>query len=153
MRELSPETLHVEMMDGIDRGGFSLPRRYTLTHSDSTGHLFLSVGREFNQKQVSGLYTRLMRDEVLAEWREVGGTFQLHVLCHVSGGMVLGTAKMRLGIFRQHMRLVLEALCHGDRGIYASDPDLDEARVMVHFCSPDPRVDNIQDYGPLSEYR
>ena len=28
------------------------PRRYTLTHNDLTGELFLSVGSEFNVKQV-----------------------------------------------------------------------------------------------------
>ena len=38
------------------------PRKYTLTHSDRTGRLFLTIDKEYNEQQISGLYTRLMRD-------------------------------------------------------------------------------------------
>jgi len=110
MRELRPDALRVRFLDGLTSDDFSLPRCYTLTHSDRTGHLFLGIGKEFYQVQISGLYTRLMSAEVLAEWRGVDGVYQLHVLCHVSGG---GCLWQRQGIFRQHMRLVLEALRHG----------------------------------------
>jgi hypothetical protein len=51
-------------------GGGARWRCYTLTHSDTTGELFLTIGPDFDRAQISGLYTRLMRDEVLAEWRE-----------------------------------------------------------------------------------
>jgi hypothetical protein len=152
MRELNPDALQVRFIDGVTWDDFSLPRRYTLTHSDRTGDLFLGIGKEFCQEQTSGLYTRLMRDEVLAEWMGVDGVYQLHVLCHVSGGLVFGSARTRLGIFRQHMRLVLEALRHGDKGIYASHPELDKGRVLVHFCSKDPEIDQLQDYGPISDF-
>lgn len=43
-----------------------MPRAYTLTHSDRTGDLFLSIGPKHDEAQVAGLYTRLMRDE---SWR------------------------------------------------------------------------------------
>ena len=36
-------------------------RRYTLTHSDLTGHLLLSVGRHYNQGQLSGTAAELAR--------------------------------------------------------------------------------------------
>ena len=42
------------------------PRCYTLTHSDTTGDLFLTVGPEFDRAQISGWYTRLMRSQVLS---------------------------------------------------------------------------------------
>jgi hypothetical protein len=152
MRELRTEVLHVKYLDGAEPNNFSLPRRYTLTHSDRTGDMFLGVGREFCKEQVSGIYTRFMRDEVLAEWREVDGSYELHVLCHVSGGLVFGNASMRLGIFKQHMRLVLESFRYGDRGIYLCHPELDQSKVIVHFCSKDPGFNQIQDYGSVSEY-
>jgi hypothetical protein len=136
----------------VARDSFSLPRRYTLTHSDRTGELFLTVSKDFCKEQVSGVYTRLMRDEVLAEWREVDGELELHVLCHVSGGVVFGSARMRLGIFKQHMRLVLEALRFGDQDVYSGRPELDAARAKVHFCSKDPSLDCVQDYGPMSGF-
>lgn len=32
-------------------------------------HLYLSIGLTYNEQQISGRYTRFMRDEVLAQWR------------------------------------------------------------------------------------
>ncbi len=68
MKNLKPSKLTVQFLPGAQPDGPILPRRYTLTHSDSTGELLLSIGLEFNRPQISGWYTRLMRDEVLAEW-------------------------------------------------------------------------------------
>jgi len=152
VRELRPDVLHVRFHDKVDKQGFSLPRRYTLTHSDRTGHLFLGIGKEFCKEQISGIYTLLMRDEVLAEWRKVEGNYQLHVLCHVSGGLVFGSARTRLLIFRQHMRLVLEAMRYGDRGIYDSHPNLSKAKVKVHYRSTDPEIDHVQDLGTIGDF-
>ena len=145
MRELNPNVLHVTYSGDIEVNHFSLPRRYTLTHSDRTGHMFLGIGRQFSKKQISGFYTRFMRDEVLAEWRQAGENYRLHVFCHVSGGLVFGSARMRLAIFKQHMRW-------GDREIYSACPGLDGSRVIVHFCSKDPKIDRTQDYGPTSDF-
>jgi hypothetical protein len=63
--------------------------------------------------QIEGIYTRLMRDKVLAEW-ELSKPATLHVFCHVSGGLVFGMASMLYSIFRYHMLMVLEAFCYGD---------------------------------------
>lgn len=94
---------------------FPLPRRYTLTHNDVTGALALSIGDQYNSAQLEGWYVRMIRDEVLAEWRrdekegkeveveKAGGGKErsdssnsssspasssghsLHIFCHVSG--------------------------------------------------------------------
>ncbi len=55
---------------------FPLPRRYTLTHNDVTGALALSIGSEYNSAQLEGWYVRMIRDEVLAEWRRRRGRGQ-----------------------------------------------------------------------------
>ncbi len=68
MSHLNPNQLHVTFSPGTSQVNFSLPRVYTLTHSDMTGELFLTIGDQVNQSQISGWYTRLMRDEVVAEW-------------------------------------------------------------------------------------
>jgi hypothetical protein len=70
MSRLKPEKLHVRFAPSTTADGPVVPRRYTLTHSDVTGDLFLTIGPAYDHKQISGLYTRFMRDEVLAEWRE-----------------------------------------------------------------------------------
>jgi hypothetical protein len=129
-----------------------VPRWYTLTHSDRTGDLFLTVGPEADSRQISGLYTRLMRDEVLAEWRESGSTPELHVHCHVSGGPVLGSASWRYQIFQRHLRQVIQAFRHGDRELFASRPHLDQAAVYVHFHARQAEFRQVQDWGVLADY-
>jgi hypothetical protein len=83
-------------------------RRYTLTHNDITGNLRLSIGPDFNEEQISGFYTRLLRDEVVAEWVQIGASgYALHVYCHVSGEEKwLAPPLLRNYIFRREMPLV-----------------------------------------------
>ena len=69
MSRLQPDKLHVQFARGTAPDGPVVPRRYTMTHSDTTGDLFLTVAAKYNRKQIAGWYTRLMRDEVLAEWQ------------------------------------------------------------------------------------
>lgn len=92
MSRLSPEKLHVCYLPGIGDKEPIAPHRYTLTHSDSTGNLFLAIGPDYDKKQISGWYTHIMRDEVLAEWKVNDKEPALHIYCHVSGGLVFGTA-------------------------------------------------------------
>jgi hypothetical protein len=130
------------------------PRRYTLTHSDTTGDLFLAIGPAFDKAQISGWYTRLMRDEVLAEWQQGDdGQAALHVYCHVSGGLVFGTAAMRYAIFRQELPLVLECFRHGDRQLYEARSELDQAPVLVHYRSSRRRYRRIEQWGTPADYR
>ena len=42
-------------------------RRYTLTHSDGTGDLFLSIGSRYDDAALKSMQVRLERDEVLAQ--------------------------------------------------------------------------------------
>ncbi len=152
MSHLNIHKLHVDFTDNITRDFFDLPRTYTLTHSDRTGDLFLSIGRAYNLPQVSNLLTRFMRDEVLAMWQPVQDGFNLHLTCHVSGGFVLGPAGWRLDIFRTHLPLVLEALRYGDRGIYEHTPALDRCDVVVHFISHRRRYNLVENWGSMGNY-
>ncbi len=152
MSRLRPEKLHVRFTDGATGDGPTVPRRYTLTHSDATGDLFLTVGREYDREQLSGLQTRLMRDEVLAEWQEEPDGLALHVHCHVSGGLVLGTAALRDAIFRRELPLALEALRHGDGGFFAAHPELDRAPIWVHFHASQPRYRPVERWGTPADY-
>jgi hypothetical protein len=129
-----------------------VPRCYTLTHSDQTGELYLTIGAAYDRAQVNGWYTRFMRDEVLAEWREEEAGLALHVHCHVSGGLVVGTAHWRDAIFRHELPLVLEAFRYGDRALYATHPALDAAPVWVHFHSTRAAYDRVEQWGTPSDY-
>jgi hypothetical protein len=153
MSRLTPSKLHVRFTAGTAADGPVTPRRYTLTHSDTTGEFYLTVGADYDRSQISGLYTRLMRDEVLAEWDDEEDGPTLHVYCHVSGGLALGPAGWRYAIFRHELPLVLEVLRHGDRKLYEAHPGLDTAQILIHFQSHRRRYRKVQRWGSPADYR
>lgn len=153
MSRLRPDKLQVRFAGDAGPEGPQLPRRYTLTHSDATGDLFLTIGPEYDRQQIGGWYTRLMRDEVLAEWQQGAEGPALHVHCHVSGGLVLGPARWRLAIFRQELPLVLEAFRFGDRALFEFQPVLDRAPIWVHFHAAQPRYNQTEQWGVAGDYR
>jgi hypothetical protein len=153
MQRLNPDKLHVTYLTGTSPEEIMLPRYYTLTHSDRTGDLFLSIGSEYNTKDTSRLYTRLMRDEVLANLSDDGGNLALKVYCHVSGGFAFGTAKFRYKIFQSELPLVLESIRYGDRAIFEKKPELDNAPIHIYFNSTDRRFEKIEEWGIISDYR
>lgn len=74
--------------------------------------------------QLKGWYSKLQRDEVVAEWRRVQGKMSLHVHCHISGGNFLHNfiANLRFYIFRKELPVVLEAFRHGDEELLKTYP-------------------------------
>ncbi len=150
---LNPDKLHVRFEGGAEEPSSPIPRCYTLTHSDRTGDLYLTVGPEHNIPQTRGWYTRLMRDEVLAEWEQTGEGPVLHVHCHVCGGLALGPARMRDAIFKRELPLVLETIRFGDRGLFDKWPDLDRAPIRVHFQASKARYNRVEDWGVPADYR
>lgn len=149
MAHYKPEKLHVEL--SADLHGISLPRCYTLTHSDRTGDMFLSIGRAYDEEAISGWYTRLMRDEVLGEWKDED-RLSLHIHCHVSGGFVLGPAKWRDAIFKGHLPMALEAICNGDSKFISREPDFRSAPILVHFHAKQDALDRVEDRGCVNDY-
>lgn len=153
MSALNPDKLQVKFMPGIQPVGTVAGRRYTLTHSDVTGDLFLSIGDRYDRKKLRGLMARLLRDEVLAEWRVKDEEPALHVHCHISGGLVFGLAGWRYEIFQHHMPQVLQAFRYGDRRLFEARPDLDDTQVWLHFHAWQKRYNQVEDWGPLATYR
>jgi hypothetical protein len=153
MNHLNPEKLHIRFLSGSTNDGPRIPRCYTLTHSDTTGELFLTIGPTYDHKQISGWYTRFMRDEVLATWEMDEEEMSLHVHVHVSGGLILGSAKWRDKIFRHHMPQVLEAIRYGDRELVKEYPELEQAPIMIHFHARTPKHYLIETWGILGDYR
>jgi hypothetical protein len=152
MARLDPEKLHVSYLPGVTPDEFTLPRRYTLTHSDRTGELFLSVGSGYDTSRTSRLYTRLMRDEVLAEFVRTRDDLEFRTYCHVSGGLVFGTARWRYNIFRAELPLVLEAMRYGDRALFEQNRRLDDVPVTVVFRSTNKRFNKAERWGTLSDF-
>lgn len=151
MRRLKPEKLHVTFTPGTLAEKLILPRRYTLTHSDRTGDLFLTIGRDHDVKQISGLYTRLMRDEILAEIID-DKVPVVRVNCHISGGFIFGTAGFRYRIFQSELPLVLEAIRYGERLLFEKYPELDGSPIHIYFSSGNRRYAGMENWGTMSQY-
>ncbi len=152
MKRLKPEKLYVRYPQGARYDFPLIPRRYTLTHSDSSGDLYLSIGADYDSKQQSGWYTQFMRDEVLAEWVTEQDEFVLNVHCHVSGGLVFGWPGLRMSIFRRELPLVLEALRFGDRSLFDAHPELDKSPIRVHFHAKQARYNVVERWGSFADY-
>ena len=153
MKRLDPDKLYVTYLPGYTTGDPILPRRYTLTHSDITGKLFLTIGDRYCVEQYSGLYTRWMRDEVVAELADEGESPVFRLYCHVSGGFVCGTARWRYDILCYHLPHALEAIRYGDGALFEQNVYLDSAPVMIHFKSTNKKYDKVENWGTLGDYR
>ena len=151
MSRLDPGKLHVNFVTNLFYQGALLPRRYTLTHSDVTGDLFLTIGRKYDEKAISGWYTQVMRDEVLGEWLNED-RLALHIHLHVSGGLTFGPARWRESIFRQHLPLVLEAISYGDRQFISDHPVFQQAHYKIHFHAKQANLDKVEVWGTIKEY-
>jgi hypothetical protein len=138
---LRPDKLHVRFDPGAGPEGPVTPRCYTLT-----------IGPNYDRRQLAGWQTRLMRDEVLAEWLAGEEGTALHLHCHVSGGLALGWARLRDAFFRRELPLVLEAFRFGDRRLFDVHPELDQASIWVHFHATQSRYNRTESWGVPAEY-
>jgi hypothetical protein len=151
MSRLNIKKLYVKK--NIDsKAGFSLPRKYTLTHSDKTGDFFLTIDRDYDTKTLENWYIKLMRDEVLAEWKKVNENEYLILYCHICGGICFGWASLRNQIFHSELPLAIEAICNGDIDFINNNRSLMEAEVIVNFHATKKEYNNTENWGKVKEY-
>ena len=151
MSEFNRQKLHVHFGDQENTQNSIFPRKYTLTHSDATGDLFLSIGSNYDYKKFSNLYSKLLCDEVLGEWQNIEQIrFDIH--CHCSGGIAIGPAKWRDSIFRHHMPMVLKAICYGDISFLIKNQDFQKAPIYVHFHARKKTLDCIEKWGIIHDF-
>ena len=119
LSNFNPEKLSVEYIDGVTAAGPVIPRRYTLTHSDLTGELFLTIGIHYAWEKINPL-----RDEVLGEWRPYGNSLNYCVNLYIDQGEYdLNIAEKRNEIFRRELPLALTAIRYGDRFLFHLYPE------------------------------
>lgn len=148
MRELNPQKVFVQYRGDMRPYEPLLRRKYTITHSDLGGELFVFIAENYAEDQITK-----MRDEVRISWehREKGYTLIGFVL--VDGKDVKGNAYIRNKIFYSEMPTALQALRQGDRFLFEKDPALDSAKVFIHFISKSPTYDKTYDFGVIGDYK
>ncbi|PGT80597.1 MULTISPECIES: staygreen family protein [Bacillaceae] len=145
MPSFNPEKLFVDVIPPATSFKPIDGRKYTLTHSDLTGELFLDVGYIFNEKIINPK----MRDEVLAEWR-ISKQNQLNLIgkAYVDGGeFSKEIAEVRFNIFKKEMNTALKGIIYGDLSFFVNYPTLLDAPIFIYFESNYPEYRQILYYG------
>ncbi|MCX7781671.1 MAG: staygreen family protein [Negativicutes bacterium] len=148
MNKFNPDKLYVTFRPGVNPKRPVVLRRYTLTHSDVTGDLFLTIGPGYACDQIGP-----MRDEVRAEWRCHFDEYVLHVFVYVGGPFSSDVAALRNRIFIRKLPLALKAIRFGDRVFFHEHPKLDFAPVWVHFASPYAELRRTEYWGKPFDYK
>lgn len=148
MKKLDPEKLSVSLLSGVTLLNPITSRHYTLTHSDTTAELFLTIGSTYAYDKIGA-----MRDEVRGKWVYIDKQYKLYVYLYVGGPLKKAIANQRYGFFIQELPLALEALRYGDRLFFKNHPPLDFAPILVHFQSVYPEFNHIQFWGMPEQYR
>jgi len=148
LENLNPKKLSVIFRSGVTPQNPIIPRRYTLTHSDRTAELFLTIGRAYAYEEIGPL-----RDEVRAKWVFTDNQYKLYLSVYVGGAFEKNIAAKRYQIFAKELPLALEALRYGDKLFFTHHPPLDFSPIWVHFQSVYPEFNHTAFWGMPEQYR
>lgn len=130
-------------MDGVTATDLVIPRCYTLTHSDLTGQLFLSIGFHYAWEKINP-----KRDEVLGEWKIYGNSLYYNVYLYIDQGEYnQDEAAKRAEIFNRELPLALKAIHYGDRFLFNAYPHSNHAAIIVNFISAYPQFAKQENWG------
>ncbi|MEH7095834.1 staygreen family protein [Neobacillus vireti] len=148
MSNFNPEKLSIEYRDEITATEPIIPRCYTLTHSDLTGDLFLTIGVQYAWDKINP-----MRDEVLGEWKQIGGSLYYFVYLQIDQGQYTkNVSAKRNEIFRRELPLALTAIRYGDRFLFNTYPKLNHASIIINFMSAYPQFARQESWGTFHSY-
>jgi len=123
-------------------------RKYTMTHDDATGQLFVSIGYEYDYSKISKI-----RDEVLAQWVPHLGQYVLLGKVYVSGGEYDDNqTRVRYMIFKKEMETALHAIVKGDEGFFYYFPWFLDFPIYIHFESANPMYNHVLYFGTPRSY-
>ena len=147
MKRLNSKKL-TTTFNGVTQRNPIIPRKYTLTHSDITAELFLTVGRQIAFEKIGP-----MRDEVVAKWQRFQNGYALYGLVQVDaleGKKAISAVRYK--IFQQEMPLALEAIRFGDRKFFDTHPSLGNAPIWIVFASRYPEYNEVQYWNTPNKY-
>ncbi|MEL3972225.1 staygreen family protein [Rossellomorea oryzaecorticis] len=149
MSDFNPDKLSVTYLPPASIFNPIDNRKYTLTHSDLTGELYVSIGSQYDLMKINAQ----MRDEVLGEWRREQGQYTLCGKVYVSGGEFdEKLSKVRFMIFKKELPLALTAIVNGDQGFYTYYPWLLDAPIYIYFESVFDEFNQVIYFGTPRQY-
>lgn len=123
-------------------------RKYTMTHSDQTGDLFVTIGLEYAEDKVLPI-----RDEVRLEWSQLGNKPVLYGEVMIDGEGIPGSPHNRNAIFQKEMPTALKAIRYGDHALFEKYPELDKTPVFIQFISHNTMFNKLYHVGNIGNYR
>lgn len=148
MKELSPYKVFVQYRDTMRPYEPVQGRKYTITHSDTTGELFVFVASDYAKDQITN-----MRDEVKIMWHQTEKGLVLVGSVLVDNEDTTGNSSIRFNIFYKEIPVALIALRSADRFLFEKDPKLDNTPVLIDFISSNPLYDKTYNYGMIGMYQ
>ncbi|MGL4737798.1 MAG: staygreen family protein [Cellulosilyticaceae bacterium] len=148
MPKINPKKVFTEYRNGVTLTSPIARRHYTLTHSDTTGDLFVVVATDYAKDQLSS-----MHDEVLLEWRIEHAQPYLYGEVLVDGPQVPGNPAIRNAIFIKEIPTALQAIRYGDHYLFEAHPELETAPVRINFKSSKSQYNKERNFGPIGRYR
>lgn len=142
MSKFDPQKLNVYYDEDCDMSGPMKGRKYSLSHSDETGDLFLTIGKKFHYAD---------DQTVLAELRctQCGDIMDVYIQVDNGGG--IEATKMRDKIFRRELPLALKAIIYGDRKFLVSNGLLNTC-IRVKFQSKYPDYNISEQWGKIGNF-
>ena len=144
----SSDKLETNFIETINLYGPIKDRKYTLTHSDETGMLFLDIGNVYNYSAID----KDLRDEVLGRWILPDNAPPMLIFYAYVGCEDFESAAKRYKIFKSHMEMALAAIIYGDSVLFDNFPELVNAPIYVKFDSTVPNFNNYEFYGNVEYF-
>jgi len=148
LEKLDPEKLSVTFVPPVTPTDPIRFRRYTLTHSDDTGKLFLTVGLYYDFDKINPE----TRDEVLGEWALINPNYYALQLIVYVGNSNFEVAQRRYNVFLKELPLAIEAILYGDKELFKKHPELLGAPISVRFISSFPQFNIARYYNRPIDY-
>ena len=147
MNEFNPLNVFVQYRENIRPIQPVLGRKYTITHSDKSGDLFVAISNEYAKDRIGP-----MRDEVLIEWKRRKREYVLEGSALVDINQSEVNSKIRNEIFLREMPLILKSLRYADRFLFETYPILDSSTVFINFDSNNPEFNKNYNFGAIGNY-
>lgn len=122
-------------------------RTYTMTHSDTTGDLFVTIGLSYAEDK-----TNELQDQVYLSWTPIQDKFFLYGEVLVDGPSIKGESSTRDAIFKREMPLALHAIYTADLPLFNAYKELEDTPILINFKSNVPKYNKLYSYGTIGSY-
>lgn len=147
MRKINTNQVFTERRNGVTDTYPIAGRKYTMTHVDDSGDLFVTIGTGFAEDKIGKF-----RDEVRLQYIFLDNKPILYGEVMVDGIGILGNPPVREAIFKREIPVALQAIRFGDKELFLAYPELENTPVYIQFISANPDRNKLYDYGVIGEY-